>query len=190
MGILIDSDLKFKSHIKHINSKCFSLIGSVFRVFRSLSPEIYLCFYCTYVLPVIDYGSPIYIHGYTSAIKDIEKVQRSFTRRLFRRLFPSQTIPSYESRLKSFKLTTLADRFVSTDLITVYKIINSFMIGPSFARYSPRVHYRLIIPSINTSLFRNSFFHNSLMSWNRMIKKSPPQSLRSFKNLVSPSVAQ
>ena len=50
--------------------------------------------------------------------------------------------------------------------------------------FSPRVPHRLILPSTNTTIFKNSFFHRSLVSWNLYVK-SQIHSLPMFKRYVN-----
>ena len=83
LGLLVDNRLKFKDHIASVCTCCLRLIGIIFKMFHSNDESLYIKFYSTYVLPKIYYATSLYLYGYKGSIRDIERIQRTFTRRLY-----------------------------------------------------------------------------------------------------------
>ena len=154
-----------------------ALIGCCFRFFHSQDSALYLSFYFKYVLPRIDYCFMFYLYSLKYTLVSIEKLQRRFTRKLFLRVFRGKPVTPYEERLAVFDIQKLAIRY----LVTLYKILNGLIVVPSLVvTFSPCVPHRLILPSTNTTIFKNSFFHRSVVSWNLYVK-SQIHSLPEFK---------
>ena len=68
--------------------------------------------------------------------------------------------------------------------VILSNLSNNLMTGPKFYKFSKRTPFRFVIPSIRTSLMKNSYFHRYLTLWNRIVKCSPPGSLTGFKHYV------
>ena len=74
----------------------------------------------TYVRPILEYGSVVWSPYKTGDISCIEKVQRSFTKRL-----PGLKNFTYRNRLAVTNLETLESRRLRADLVMCYKIVFS-----------------------------------------------------------------
>ena len=64
LGLMVDSQLKFKPHINLVRSKTLRLIGLAFHSFHSKNPKVYFRFYLSYIIPIIDYAAVLYLHAY------------------------------------------------------------------------------------------------------------------------------
>ena len=159
-------------------------------MFYSTNATIYLCFYNYYILPIIDYGSIFYLYALKSSIQRIEKLQKRFTRLLFKRTHNSQIKPHYDSRLTIFGLQKLHDRYLTSDLVTLFKIIKGHLNTPSIRfRFSSKTKHRILLPTINYNRTRNSFFIRSLTRWNSILKKTP-LTLPELKRNISLKLSQ
>ena len=99
-----------------------------------------------YVIPVLEFGCPIFNPYYGKDIECIEKVQRDFTRVVYKRSplyrLNSETCPSYTERLTIFKLETLESRRLKICLNLFHQYLhglvplstNSFQISSSRTR--------------------------------------------------------
>ena len=184
LGVHVDSDMKFRSHVTEVHTRTLKLIGLIFKLLRCKEPSIYIKYYQLYVIPVINYSSVLNIGSSKSFVQVIEHSQRTFTKRLFHCCYPYRAVPSYEERLRLFSLQRLSTRFVLSDLLTVHKLSNGLLSGPQIFSFSKRVPYCIILPSINTALMRGSFFHRGPLTWNKTLKSAPPTSLNAFKHLT------
>jgi len=143
LGVIIDPQLKFSTHISAIVKKAFMRMNCIFRSFETRDTEFLLQMYKTYVRPTIEYASECWSPGLVKDIKLLESVQKAFTRRI-----PSiassarQNIPnfdklpkrerlqllyierlSYPKRLKKLNLERLDLRRLHCDLVFAYKLM-------------------------------------------------------------------
>ena len=182
LGLNVDSSLGFDGHAMIIKSKCIKLIALLFKCFYSKNQDLYIKFYTLYVLPVIDYASFMYCSTSQRNIKTIESIQHYFTRRLFHRIYRNQTRPEYSERLKLFGMKELHIRYRLLDLILLFKISKGILSTDFCPSLSNRSQNLFIIPPINTSLYRSSFFHRSLTLWNKHSKSLDTSSISKFYN--------
>ena len=75
--------------------------------------------YCTYERSILECCSPVWSPHTCCQINRIEKVQRSFTKRIA----GLWSVP-YDKRLGVLKLHSLEYRRISNDLVLCYKILN------------------------------------------------------------------
>ncbi|MCP4487008.1 MAG: hypothetical protein GY820_06775, partial [Gammaproteobacteria bacterium] len=119
LGILVAKNLKFNNHYDKIIKSGFVVSSRIFNSFV-LRTKSFLCkMFKTYVRPKLEYGSEVWNPSYITHVENIERVQRSFTKRI-----PGLQNLSYEQRLKHLNLLSLADRRKMFDLLMVYKILN------------------------------------------------------------------
>jgi len=170
LGISVDCNLKFDSHINNIISKSYSRIGALFKGFCSRSPSVLKKAYITYVRPILEYASSVWNPYLLKHITCIERVQRRFTKRI-----PALHDMSYSERLAALDLESLEIRRLRADLTLYYKILNNLVhisrnLLPS-APTSPIVHTRsvaprLLRPKFTTFELDNNFFDRCVSCWN------------------------
>ena len=127
LGIIFNTKLTFDTHINQMCTKAFNILNIIFRCFI-INDYCYLTkAFITYVRPLLEYNSCIWNPSniYVGLQNKIEKVQRTFTKRLFYRCGIPYT--NYENRLLFLKLTSLSQRRLRADLILAYKIINGLV---------------------------------------------------------------
>ncbi len=139
----------------------------------------------TYVRPKLEYGSPIWNPSYQMDIDKIERVQRSFTKRI-----PGLSEMTYPQRLETLSLQTLQQRREIADLVMVFKILNGivkvkiedfFQLAPSDHR--TRGHPFKLFPPHSIKTVREHFFSiRTIKSWNNLPEYTVAStSLNSFK---------
>lgn len=133
LGVIITEDLKWENHITTITKKANSFIYLIRKAFGTLTPEMMLKIYKTYVRPLLEYAFQAWSPYFVKDIDQIEKVQRGFTKvpRKLKRL-------SYEDRLEMLKLGTLKERRERGDLIETFKILNGHYDLPEFEQIFTR----------------------------------------------------
>lgn len=132
---------------------------------------IYLYLYRLYILPIIEYGAVFYAQCSKYNIRLIESIQKRFTKNLYKRVHNTSLYPSYDVSISEFGLATLLDVHRTLDLKALCDLINNCSVPIFTVKFSSRVPNRIIIPSIQTSLFRGSFFHRAIINWNDSLKK-------------------
>ena len=125
LGVTLEHDLDFSSHIHNIVTKAKRTASLIFRCFYSKHVHILLRAYVVYVRPLVEYATQIWSPHTVQLITFVEDVQRSFTRRL-----PGLADLSYEERLVNLNLQSLEHRrllHLLADLSLCYKIVHGLM---------------------------------------------------------------
>ena len=103
LGINIDSNLSFKSHISTIITKSLQRVGIFFRGFSSRRFDIVRKTFITYIRPLLEYNSNIWNPTHKYLVDKIENVQRQFTKRI-----TSISHLTYHERLSILDLSHLS----------------------------------------------------------------------------------
>lgn len=122
LGIIFDSKLTFEPHVNTIVKKAYRTLDFLFRSLGKFKKvETSKLLYFTYVRSGLEYGTPIWNPYYRVHIDSIEKVQRRFSRTLFRRF---HFIPEkhYSMRYMRLDMLSLEERRTLTDELALYKI--------------------------------------------------------------------
>jgi len=122
------------------------------------------------VRPLVEYATPVWSPYQIGLIDGIERVQRSFTKRL-----PGLQDTAYAERLTLLKLQSLEHRRLITDLVTCFNIIHGH-IALEFDKFftfthnpSSRGHsLRLQIPLTKTNQAKYCFASRVIIPWNSL----------------------
>lgn len=153
LGITFQEDITFSKHIELTSLKSQKCINMIFRAFKTKSIEVLLRIYTTYIRPLIEYGSEVWSPVTIGLVNCIEKVQRSFTRRLLQRAgLPKM---SYVARLNFLSISSLEYRRNVADLVFIHKCLhgniqvdysNMFKLCPSPYSLRESNNYRICLP--------------------------------------------
>ena len=83
LGVLCSSDIIYAAHPGTVVTKANKVAGAILRAFRTRDPSILWQAFKSYVFPVLIYASPCWSPGLQRDSKALDRVQRSFTKRLF-----------------------------------------------------------------------------------------------------------
>ena len=134
LGVLISSNLKWKSHINSVVSKANRVLGTLLKTFMSRDASLWRLLYISLVRPHLEFASTVWNPYLKGDIEALEKVQRRATR-----IPASMRTLEYEERLKIRDLTTLKERRERGDIIQMYKTMNGlediqWYTGPHYAQ--------------------------------------------------------
>jgi len=170
LGITIEHDLNFKSHIQDIVSKAKRTASLIFRCFYSKHIHLLLKAFVVYVRPLVEYSTQIWSPHTVQLITLIEDVQRSFTRRL-----PGLTDLSYEERLVNLNIQSLEHRRLIADLTLCYKIVHGLidLDFDEFFKFSNisthRGHkFKLAVPVAKCNRTKYFFSSRVVPTWNSL----------------------
>ena len=147
----------------------------------------------TYIRPLLEYGTVIFCPHKRKVSDKLEKVQNSFTRKLFIRKvgFFYDKIPSFEERNMNLGLHSLSWRRRKFDLLMFHKMIhghtgldpeNYFSFRPSITRGGSR---KLCLPRARLKCRSNFFINRAGSDYLALSRvQAIPSSLRSFKNTL------
>jgi len=80
LGVLVDDNLKFKTHINKVSGICSRNLGVLYRAKFLLNRELLILLYNALILPYLTYCSVIWGSNYHSSLKPIITVQKRATR--------------------------------------------------------------------------------------------------------------
>nr|CAD2205465.1 unnamed protein product [Meloidogyne enterolobii] len=174
LGVYIDNKLKFDQHVAKITKSSFIRLNNILRILpKTLPIDTYVKAFKTYVRPIMEYSTESFSPKLEYLNSQLERPQRSFTRKILRYKFKYQKI-GYTERLKRCKLPPTKIRRIRTDLMTTFKIINGFYkIKPEQMFSKPnRNNLRLHRYQIFKKQTKNNHFfsHRVIDRWNKLPK--------------------
>ena len=175
LGIIVSSNLIWKDHIRDIKTKAFLRCHQILRCFTTNNIWTLLRAYKTYIRPILEYNSSIWNPSSKQEKKDLERVQRYYTRKACRRC----KIPydSYEDRLLKLNIEKLELRRLKADLCMTFKIIHNIVDIPTenmftFRErpYDLRGHkFTLELTKTKNAPISNNFFTTRIApTWNSL----------------------
>lgn len=175
LGILITENLNWTKHIDCISRNATASSYHIIRFTKTRNIWTLKKLFTTYTRSKLEYNTPIWTPTSIEDKTKIEKIQRDFTRLVFKRCNLSYS--SYSDRLKQINLKSLEYRRIFNDIVFMHKIING-LAGINFNDFfkyheSPyalrgkrvRVETKL---KCNSSLWLNSFFTRGPSLWNAL----------------------
>jgi len=195
LGVLVDRNLNFSTHISSAVLKANRLLGLIKRCFRYLDMKGLKLLYTAIVRPHLEYANAVWHPRFKKDIKLLEKVQHRATR-----LIPELRSLPYEERLQRLKLPSLTYRRLRGDAIEVYKYIHghyhvntgNFLQPFDSKSVFTRGHDRKLLKiRCRTGLRSNYFTYRVVNVWNNLpqdIVNAP--SLDTFKSRIDKHWAQ
>ena len=98
------------------------MVGALRHAFRSTSPVLLWPAFQYYILPILMYCSPSWNPSLKKDIDIVERIQRSFTKRL-----RGMKDLSYEERLNELGAPTLIYRRLCADLVFIFKCLHGMV---------------------------------------------------------------
>ena len=121
LGIYIDENLTWYTHIDHL----FSLISSKISLLRQLSDyvptEVQKLFYQGYILPYIDYGSIIWGSATGNHIERLSKLQKCAARIILHANFIAPSAPMFQE----LGWLTISNRIKYNKAVLTYRALNN-----------------------------------------------------------------
>jgi len=118
LGVTMTSTLSISRHINDIATKAHQRANCILGSFVSGDVALLVRAFTVYVRPIVEYNSVIWSPQTKLEIKNIEKVQRRFTKRIM-----GFNCIKYEQRISKLVFWTLVLRRLHIDLIFCYKIV-------------------------------------------------------------------
>ncbi len=118
LGVIVDSQLSFASHIDQIVARAFIRANLIHKCFVSRDTATLTRAFVVYARPLVEYASCVWSPHQVGRIAQVEAVQRKFTKRL-----PGFALLSYRERLLRLGLDSLEMRRLKQDLVYCYRIV-------------------------------------------------------------------
>lgn len=107
LGVQITSDLTWNDQVSNVTKKCNRLLGFLRTVVGNQNQNILFTLYCSLILPIVDFCSPVWYLYLKNHINNIELIQRRASRFILHQRRGDQ---SYNERLKQLNLIDLRNR--------------------------------------------------------------------------------
>lgn len=169
LGVHYSSSLNFAEQASYSSAKARSIIGYIMKSVSLLESRLTLYKVCA--RPILEYCSIVVANSRKSDRMAIEKVQRSFTKRLL-----GSSDSSYQDRCKQLGLEPLWLRRLKINLVFLYKLvkISDSSIGCYFqltgdTRYPLRKKaHSFSLPKTRRNIRFNFFLYRYAYVWNRL----------------------
>lgn len=161
LGVVFDSKLSFEPHVSVVVNSACRMLGFISRSLNKFKKiETYTKLYSSYVRSILEYASTVWSPFYQNHNASIERVQKKFTRSLYRKFhYPYE---NYNARLLRLNLISLENRRILQGEILLYKIKNGIIrisvnhnFEPTQIRFT-RFNRIFYLPFVTTNVEFNS----------------------------------
>ena len=119
LGVIVDNQLKFHSHVKSVTSKASGLCQNLLSSTLNRTQDFMITLYTTHIRPIIEFSSCVWNVGYLEDSRLLERVQRRWTKQI-----DGLWEEPYSERLRILDLYSVKGRLLRADLIKYWKIFN------------------------------------------------------------------
>lgn len=121
LGVVFYSKFTFVHHIEIITKGAFKMLGFISRSLNKFKKaETYMTLYNLYVRSALEYGSTIWCPYYDNHNNALERVQRRFTRSIYKKFhYPKE---EYSNRLIRLNMISLEHRRIRIDELYIYNL--------------------------------------------------------------------
>ena len=120
LGVQVDNDGSFNTHINKICTKAKQRIGFLLRTFNTRSIEFMRFAFKSYILPILDYSSQLWAPLEGHNMNKIENILRSFSSKV-----NGLKYLNYWERLEKLKLFSMTRRYERYRMIYTWKILTN-----------------------------------------------------------------
>ena len=124
LGLIIDSSLSFKTHVKSVCNKVNIKVAALRRVCKFIPSEVMVKIYKAFVLPHLEYCAPVLV-GLSPGLSNKLELTNQYA---IRSLMNMSKLTSYSELLNHVDLKTLEHRRYSHALTLFYKCM--YNMGP------------------------------------------------------------
>ena len=185
LGIILDNNLSWHAHIKHISSK-ISKSASILKYLKYIFPSVILkTLYQTLVFPYINYCNIIWGSACKTTLRPITLLQKKCIRIINKTSYLEHTEPLFKKtgllKINQVYLLNCAKfmhKCINTNLFLAFK--DKLHYNASIHRYNTRIGYQLRQPFEKLNKCINSFFISGIKLWNDL-----PSSTRDIKDILT-----
>ena len=181
LGITIDNNGGFRSHLNKVISKCKRYQNWLTRTFENRSIEFMRFLYQTYIQPNTDYGSQVWSPVKLSEIDALESILRIWTRKI-----PYIRDMHFWDRLEAMKMSSIQRSHERCLIIYTWqmlenKVINNGNIKAVWTNYKGR---KVVIPSPKGKESTRTLRNNAFTVRGGNLFNSCPMEVRNYSGKV------
>ena len=192
LGVTVDTDLKFHTHIRTVSHKAGGLAHSFLKSTVCRAKEFMLFLLTSHIRPIIEYCSCVWYSGYAADMRLLECIQRRWTKQI-----EGIGMLSYGERLQTLDLYSVQGRQLRADMIQCWKMFNGksclspddiFGVQPAQNRTRGHCH-KIFVQRPNTDVRKRSFSMRCVRLWNALPEDVVcANDLSTFKRLLARSL--
>ena len=176
LGIIIDKNLSWKSHIEYITNKISKNIALLGRLKHTFPKSILKSLYYSLVLPYLNYGNIIWASADKTCLNGMVILQKKAIRIISKAQYFAHSGPLF----KTLEILSLEKIYKLNCLLFIYKIVNMNMYKEMKKRVfrNSDVHSHITrnrsqyrIPRTRLKCIRQSCLHFGLSLWNSIDKE-------------------
>ena len=168
LGVIIDSQLKWKPQIDEIRDKLSKMTGIIYRIRNNLNKDNLKQIYSALVYPHLLYCSAIWGGAYKTYLDSIFVAQK----KLLRTMYHKNRYDHTNSLFKENHLLKIHDILNLQTGLFVYKSINTYTINTGFQQLPPsRRLNELRIPFCLTTHAQHSILVRGARLWNQLMNE-------------------
>ena len=187
LGIILDQNLNFKSHINYIQSKLSRSVGILYKTSSLLPQNILKMLYNSLILPYITYGIESWFGASRTSSGAVEVLQKKAVRAIYNLPYNSHTIEYFKTG-KLLKLTDLYNLNICSQLFNYINNENCDMQArirthSQMHSHNTRHSSNLVPLRFNRTTSQSSFIYRAITQWN-LIPQNVKNctSVRTFKH--------
>ena len=151
LGVQMSNTATFSEHINKVCEKARDMCSWILRTFRSRSPTLMTTTWKSLVQPILDYCSQLWCPTQPGQIKQIEEIQKCFTRKI-----KAVNQVDYWKRLKSLRMYSQERRRERYRILYLWKILENIVPdidggNGGIVKLHPRNGRTIIVPSVDTT---------------------------------------
>ena len=167
LGILLEANMSYSSHINMITNKAFKMLGFIYRNTKNFKNIISMkMLYFSLVRSHLEFGSMVWSPNYALYINQLENVQYKFLKLTCNKLNLTIDRDSYHFQSTYLGVSLCEIRRSVADLMFLYDLLNGnidssellSMVGFNFKNHGTRSHNIFVVPSYTTNYSSASFF--------------------------------
>ena len=174
LGLVLNNTLTWNNHIRKVCTEAGKRVSSLKRLPSNITPFTKLHIYCSFIRPVLEYGSVIFDNCSAELASDIEAIQRQAAIAATR----AYSHTTHTNILRECGLITLHSRRQMAKSILLFKIMNGK--APEYLQwllpeqvgdnmnYNLRNSLNIRLPHITKNYFLKSFIPSSIRAWNKL----------------------
>ena len=173
LGVIVDENITWKSHVKHISSKITKTIAILRFLKYTFPKDILKTLYMSLIQPYLNYCNVIWGAADKTIIEPLLLLQKKALRIVNRVHYLDHTKPLFES----MKILTIYQQYELNCISFIYKCLNSSKYtsfknslsrNSHFHNYNTRNNSDLRLPGSRLKSIRQSFFYNGIKLWNSL----------------------
>ena len=186
LGVFIDNNLSWSTHIENTLKKCNTLLYLLGRIKQYLSIPVRKIFFNAYILPHLDYCCTIWGNSSADSMDSLIKFQKRAARLILDKDLETPSAELFAER----KWLTFPERVKFQKAVMMFKTMNN--LNPPYIKnlfkFTNEIHDRclrsasdnlLYIPKPNCELYRNSLAYSG-----SKIRNSIPQDVKNSDSVA------